>query len=133
MWPIHQNNSHQLVPIDVNYFGFIAILQYCIAMHCQSNLRCKWKQWAISLQIVKNQSIPSTNISWRSKSATLTFYGRRKFANFAFSDLFGFCLPCLDFLLCLDFVCSVWIFCPVLMGWISGSHLSTLINATPGN
>ena len=56
-----------------------------------------------------------------------------KFANFAFSDLFGFCLPCLDFLLCLDFVCSVWIFCPVLMGWISGSHLSTLINATPGN
>ena len=131
----HVDNS----PIDVNYFGFIA-------MHCQSNLRCKWKQWAISLQIVKNQSIPSTNISWRSKSASLTFYGRRKFAKFAFSDLFGFCLPCLDFLLCLDifqpcldflpcldFVCPVWIFCPVLMGWISGSHLSTLINATPGN
>ena len=113
----HVDNS----PIDVNYFGFIA-------MHCQSNLRCKWKQWAISLQIVKNQSISVdkhlmevkiciSDILWPEKIcqfclfrpvwilfALFGFFALFWYfsALFGFFALFGFCLSCLDFLPCFD-------------------------------
>ena len=97
----HVDNS----PIDVNYFG-------CIAMHCQSNLRCKWKQWAISLQIVKNQSISVDKHLMEVKICNSDILRPEKICQFClfkaggpvwiFSALFGFLLSCLDFLPCFD-------------------------------